>query len=169
LLSLEQSRVLDGNHGLEGEGLQQRDLARGECSYLGTRNCDRADGIAVTQHRHRHDASIGHRLGKIQGQGGIGGIRKHIWDLHYAAVQDCASCSRVIASWSRKHSLKAFESFRCKTMTGSKAKKFVVESHHEGKPPLAYPRRVLRDGIEHWLNIVRRDRDDAQNFRSGCL
>ena len=44
------------------------------------------------------------------------------------------------------------------------AKKFVVESRHEGKLPLAYPRRVFRDGIKYWLDIMRRDRDDAQDF-----
>jgi hypothetical protein len=110
-------------------------------------------------------ASITHRPGKIQPA--IGGLRQHVRDLHNGAVQDCASCSRVLASWSRKPPLKAFEPFGCKTMIGAKAEKFIVEPQHEGELALAYPHRVFSNGIEHWLNIVRRNRDDAQNFH-GC-
>jgi hypothetical protein len=49
---------------------------------------------------------------------------------------------------------KGVKPFGCEAMTGAKAAKLVVESHHEGKLPLAYPRRVFSDGIEHWLGIV---------------
>src|SRR5215469_10192631 len=123
--------------------------------------------MAVTQHRHRQDASIFHGLGKTQVA--IGGIRQHIWDLHDGAAQDCASCSRVLASWPRKHPPKGFKPFGCEAMRGTKAKMLVVESPHEGKLPLAYPRRVFRDGIKYWLDIMRRDRDDAQDFCGCCL
>jgi hypothetical protein len=54
-------------------------------------------------------------------------------------------------------------------MTSAKVEKFVVESHHEGKLALADPHRIFSDGIEHWLDIVRRNRDDAQHFHSCCL
>ena len=34
---------------------------------------------------------------------------------------------------------------------------------------LAEPRRVLRDGVEHWLNVRRRTGDDSQDFTCGSL
>src|SRR5262245_28262073 len=115
--------VLDGDYRLIGEGLQQRDLALREQSNLGTWNSDRTDRMAVTQHRHRQDASIRHHLGETQDT--IVAIRQHIRDLNDGAAQDCASRSRVLAGRSRKHSLKGFQPFRRETMTGAKAEKVV--------------------------------------------
>ena len=63
LLGIEQPHVLDCDHRLIGEGLQQSDLGVGKRSDVLTRNRDRPDGMTVMQHRHRHDAAIRHRLG----------------------------------------------------------------------------------------------------------
>src|SRR5262245_32542598 len=52
LLSLEQSRVLNGDHRLVGEGLDQRDLLVIERRDPGPRQCDDADGLALQQQGH---------------------------------------------------------------------------------------------------------------------
>ena len=44
---VEQPRVLDGDHGLVGKGLQQLDMMVGERAGLDARNADRADRVAV--------------------------------------------------------------------------------------------------------------------------
>ncbi len=50
---VEQAHVLDRDHGLVGEGLQQRDLLRREGARLAAPGKDRADRLAFTKHRHR--------------------------------------------------------------------------------------------------------------------
>jgi len=49
LLSLEQPRVLDGDDGLVGEGLDQLDLLVIERRDPGPRQCDHADRLALQQ------------------------------------------------------------------------------------------------------------------------
>jgi hypothetical protein len=51
LLSLEQARVLDGDYGLIGEGLEQIYLPIGEGANLGAPNGDHANGLAGTDQR----------------------------------------------------------------------------------------------------------------------
>src|SRR5262249_9069665 len=85
LYIVEQAGVLDGDYRLIGEGLQQRDLALREQSNLGTWDSDRTERMAVTQHRHRQDASIRHHLGETQDT--IVAIRQHIRDLNDGAAQ----------------------------------------------------------------------------------
>ena len=53
----EQADVLDGDDGLVGEGLQELDVAVGEGAGFGARDDDRANGLAIAQHRHREHAS----------------------------------------------------------------------------------------------------------------
>src|SRR5262245_37020425 len=54
---LEQADVLDSNHRLVGEGLQQLDLVVREGSGLSARHPDDADGSAFPQHRYPEAAS----------------------------------------------------------------------------------------------------------------
>src|SRR6476620_600618 len=54
-------------------------------------------------------------------------------------------------------------------MIRAKAEKSVVEPQHEGKLALAKPYRAFSDSIKHRLDVVRRDRDNAQDFRSRRL
>ena len=63
---LEQPRVLDRDHGLVGEGLEQRDLlvaeARRGCERT---TSDRADAAALPHHRRRGDRAVD-QLGRAQ-------------------------------------------------------------------------------------------------------
>jgi hypothetical protein len=51
----EQADVLDGDDGLVGEGLQQRDLTLREGPGCPARHGDHADGVALMHHRHGND------------------------------------------------------------------------------------------------------------------
>ncbi len=53
--SLEQAHVLDGNHRLVGEGLEQRDLSLREKLDLGAAQRDRADRDAFPHQGHAKD------------------------------------------------------------------------------------------------------------------
>jgi hypothetical protein len=48
----EQPHVLDGDHRLVGEGLEERDLLRRERPWLDTSNVDRANNTALAEHWH---------------------------------------------------------------------------------------------------------------------
>ena len=56
--SCEQADVLDGDHGLVGEGLQQLDLRIGEEPGRRARDEDRPDDLVLAHHRHREAAAI---------------------------------------------------------------------------------------------------------------
>jgi hypothetical protein len=55
---VERPHVLDGDHGLVGEGLEQRDLLVAERHDLGAAGRDRADSDAVAKQRHAQRRSI---------------------------------------------------------------------------------------------------------------
>src|SRR5262249_24321806 len=58
LLCLEQPRVLDGDHGLIGENLEQLDLPACEWSHLSTPDRYRADCFAGTHERDRNHSAV---------------------------------------------------------------------------------------------------------------
>jgi hypothetical protein len=61
---LEQTRVLDGNDGLVGKGLEPLDLAVREGPGLGARYRDDAEGKAFPEHRDEEAASPADRAGQ---------------------------------------------------------------------------------------------------------
>src|SRR5262245_57034838 len=54
---LEQSHVLDGDHGLVGEGLEEIDVLLNELSGLPPIDHNRTDGVPAAEHRHAEQAS----------------------------------------------------------------------------------------------------------------
>ena len=84
--ALEEADVLDGDDGLVGEGLQQLDLRVRERPRLGPSDADRADRLAVPQHRGRQEAPEAHRPAGLREP--VGGILEHVRDLHDRAGQD---------------------------------------------------------------------------------
>ena len=52
----EQPHILDRDHGLVGEGLQQGDLLVAERLHFGAAKHDHADALAFAQQRHRQHA-----------------------------------------------------------------------------------------------------------------
>ena len=63
---LEQPRVLDRDHGLVGEGLQQRDLLVGERPRRLAHDADRADAAVFPQHRRARDRVVADQLEHVR-------------------------------------------------------------------------------------------------------
>ena len=63
---VEQPRVLDGDDGLSGEVLHQRDLLVGERPDLLAIDRDRADQLVLLEHRHRYERSACRRARRPQ-------------------------------------------------------------------------------------------------------
>src|SRR5262249_53353749 len=106
-----QAYISDCDHGLIGESLQQRDLALGERSGIGTSDCDRSDWIAFVQQRHRHSASISHRSGETLGLRAIGVISLDIWYFHDRTAQDRTAGRRILTGRPWQHAAKSIQSF----------------------------------------------------------
>src|SRR6202040_822538 len=148
LLRIEEAHVLDGDHRLISEGLQQSDLGVGEWSDMLTGNGDCSNRIPVTQHRHGQYAAITHRLGESATKSSVAGIDEHIRNMHYGAAHDCASRSRFLVSPSWKTLREHLQPLRRKTMTRTKAEDIFVDVYHERKLATAQPHRSFGDGIE---------------------
>ena len=82
-----QPHVLDRDHRLLGEGLEQLDLLVRERPRLGPSDSDRSHRLALAQHRDHQQASEAH--GHQVALERVGRILKHIRDLRDGASLDC--------------------------------------------------------------------------------
>ena len=90
---LEQAYVLDGDHGLVGEGLQQANLPLGEFARHGAYHHDGADHLPFTHHGNAHSAAESAPLRRAFLL--VCGVGEHILDLHRLALQDHARRHRA--------------------------------------------------------------------------
>ena len=104
LLRLEQPRVLDGDHGLVGEGLEELDLPVGEESRLGTRHEDCSDDLPLADHWHTKAAAVTAGPSSLL----VLVVRisrhvrdKHIRDMNNSTSPDCArsNCRARSDAW----------------------------------------------------------------------
>jgi len=155
LLGIEEAHVLDCDHRLVSECLQQSYVGAGEWSDLLTGNGDCSNRIPVTQHRHGQYAAITHRLGESETKSAVAGIDQHIRNMHCGAAHDCASRSRLLVSLSWKTPREDLQPLRRKTMTRTKTEDLFIEAHHERELAMAQPHRSFGDGIKDRLDVRR--------------
>src|SRR6516225_7705457 len=97
---VEQAHVLDSNHGLVGEGLQQFDVANRKRTGFIAGDDDRADRRASAQHRHREDAPP---IAGVRDFLAVGWISERVLDLGYRPSENRAARGLVglRRSWMR--------------------------------------------------------------------
>src|SRR5215467_15745872 len=91
LLSLKQPRVLDGDHCLVGEGLEQIDLSVGERADLGASDDNHADGLTCTNQRDGQYSAVSKASGIIATLRILVAFSQHIGDVNRLAVEDGTS------------------------------------------------------------------------------
>src|SRR5262249_23700200 len=155
----EEPDVLNGDHGLVGEGLEQRDLRVGKRSSLGAPYHNHPDGTTVTQHRHRDEAASAHRLDDAQPD--KGGIFLYIRDMDDGAVQNGTAGRAIPARRPRKRPVEGLESCGCMTMMRNEVDELPVELKHAAELTITQPHGALGDHVEDRLDISRRAADDA--------
>ena len=96
--SCEQAHVLDGDHRLVGEGLEQLDLLVGERPRLASADDDDADGLALPQHRDAPGLSGSRTAALALTARGRTRIGLDVGDVDDAALEDRAPESRVSGS-----------------------------------------------------------------------
>src|SRR5262245_63827446 len=97
----EQPHVLYRDDRLVGEGLEQYDLLVREGPSSGPRYRDRPNGLVITQHRHREDASKLRRFCDAPVR--ILGILEDVHDVGNAAAQNRPSRRAATARWHWVH------------------------------------------------------------------
>src|SRR5262249_38683521 len=92
LLRLEQPHVLDRDHGLVGEGLDQLDLLWSERPYCSAVHGKHADGQTLSQQRHHQDCAKAAQSRDFMD--GVFRVSKNIVNVNGFALQDCSPDSR---------------------------------------------------------------------------
>src|SRR5262252_1311696 len=99
LLGFEQPRVLDGDHGLVGEGVDELDLAFGEWAHFDASNEDHPNSLACVNQRDRqHGANTGLDC-NLPVLGVFICFGQDVCDLNRSPVDDGASCNAPTHKW----------------------------------------------------------------------
>ncbi len=150
---VEQARVLDGDHSLVGEGLQQPHLIFGERSDLGAADGDRADDLALAQHRHRQVAAKAGKLGGLLRA--IVGIGQHVDDLHRHPLTDRTRGDRIGGGLHREHAAHRVVGLARHAVVRHQMHPLTVEARHAADLGAAKALGALGDDVEHRLNVGR--------------
>src|SRR5215831_3962842 len=150
----EQPHVLDGDDGLVGEGLEQRDLLVGEGVDFGPADYDHADRYTFAQKRRRqHGAKATTNPWKLRLQ-----PRRDVIDMDRPAF-DNGEASRIITAdrASRVGQGKG-------SKPGDKPQRVTLDAADYRVVCSAESSRILGNGIENRLDIGGRLTDDPQNL-----
>ena len=166
LLRREQPRVLDGDHGLIGERLQQLDLLACERSRALLVQGDEADLLAIAKERSADDGAKADNLRRLQ----IWkfGICEHVGNLQRALFQgdttdQCASARHILMA-SDKHAPLGLDAVGC-----GKRIVLTLPAPQNSLFGPAKPRRSFDQSVEHGLQIESRAADDLEHVGGGGL
>jgi hypothetical protein len=141
---LKQTDVLDRNDGLLGEGLEELDLTLSEWSRRFPRYRDRADGLAITGHRHAQHASQPGRPDYIEeNRSPWGGPSRR------GAREDLGD---------------GFRSTRSGIVLGGEVHHLAVVADDDRVFASAQSAGIHHNGVKHRLHISRGARDDSQDL-----
>src|SRR5215467_12417961 len=158
---LEQPHVLDGDDGLVGEGLEQRDLLVGERPYLISVDCDDTEQRSRSDHRDRHDTSDG--VDQVLHPKCVLGLAQRIFDVDGLTLEG-GTPRRATPSghdgifFEIRFELRAGVVLRCGMQT------LTVEPPDSTVLRAAEPHRVFDQRLEDWLEIEGRAADDLEDL-----
>ncbi len=158
---IEQPHVLDGDHRLIGESLQQLDVTVGKGTGFASGDDDRADGRAISEHRHREDASPASGERDFPW---IHRVSEHVLDLRHCASEDRPSRGVVGLRRSRIHLPQYREHLWRVIVVGDEVHQLAVEPVRRAHACAAQAHRAGDDRVENRLHVGRRARDDAQDL-----
>jgi hypothetical protein len=162
---VEQPRVLNRDHGLVGEGLDQRDLRIGERLDLQAIGQNDAEQFILFEHR---DGENGPECFDVFCLEGIFWVGLHIVDVDRSALEHSAARCAVPAWPDRMVRHPLFE-LRRRVVIRHHAKELAVEAVNESKPSFAKPDRALRYRLEYWPQIEGGAADYFEQICGGSL
>jgi hypothetical protein len=159
----EQADVLDGDHRLVGEGLEQRDLLAGEGPDDSPRHRNGAQRPALQDHRDGENRS------KRTEGGGQLRILADICDLNDGGREDRPGRHAAVARRLGESPLGCIDLFGRAAVVSDEVDQIPVESKQMGVVSFAQGGRRSDDGVEGWLSTRRRARDHPQDLGGGGL
>src|SRR6266567_1028347 len=160
---VEEAHVLDGDHGLVGEGLEELDLALRERPF-GLRHDNGADRLALAQHWHDQQRLIALGDRQLTRRDGHGGIVVHALDVDDPALADRVRGEVVAVQRHWKQTLRDRHAFRRPVVGSNEMNQAALQAYGGAVHPIAEPHGARRDRIEDWLEIRLRPADHAQDF-----
>src|SRR5215467_7589257 len=164
LLGLKQPRVLDSDHRLICEGLEQLNFFVRERSWLGARHYDGAKRSSIPQHGNKETASHADRA--AEGMVPVLRINLDIWDVNSRALNDRPACPEISSGTRWEFSLYLREGLGGVVVVRDMMEQLAVEPIHPTEESVAEPHRALDDRVEDRLDVCPCLADDAQDF--GC-
>jgi hypothetical protein len=167
---LEKARVLDRDHGLIGEALQQGDLLVGEGAGLVTKEDECADDAPLAAQRRCHDGAVPETMTQLPARGEIGSrCARQVGDVDGPSFDD-GSPRDVIGSKRETDLPRAGLVIQRAIPRGDRQVLGVLDTIDVGVLRLAQPGRALHDRVEHHLEVGWCGRDDPQHLgRRGLL
>ncbi len=157
----EQADVLDRDHRLVGEGLEQRHLPLAEEASLGATEGDRADGRTLADQRHAEGRSMAEATRDLAPHREVRPLGLHVGHVDGARVEHRATVGRLAVD---RNGELAEASAKNRAMMGDEQELVAVAAEDAHVLRLAQARRALRHGVEHGLDVGRRARDNAQDL-----
>ena len=158
---LEQPDVLDRDHRLVGEGLEEHDLAVGEALIGGAAKLDGAERHALAQQGHAEDGAEAHALRVRAALGELGRLILHVRHVDGRGVQHRATPGVAAGQGQGEF---AHRTDRNRAVVGDEHEAVTIAAAHRGIERLAQAGRALDDRVEHRLDVGRRARDDPEDL-----
>jgi hypothetical protein len=161
---VEQARVLDRDHGLTGEGLEQRQLLLAERRWRVARDLDRADAAAFPEHRREGDREAAGRLGDPHQR-----RRRVRLGEDVAVVDDAALADRDLGGGSfeppgKRSGKRALGLLAGAAKAGLAQQAFLVDQVDAEAARREQSLAAVEDLVEHGLGVGDRAADDLQHL-----
>ena len=166
--SLEQSRVLDGDHGLVGEGRHQLDLLVGEWPDFLAIDCRGTPiNFAFLQERNQDQAACAGCSGEVADQWIVVAIRGKVRHLNGLFAGGCLrrDTAHLSGGVPGRLATPQLGISRRRIVHGNDTKAVAFFKRQYAELRLADARGVLQHGVEYRLQIARRGADDTEHVR----
>src|SRR5262249_35998747 len=165
---VEQARVFDGDHGLIGEGLDQRKLFVGEGSNLRPPHRNHANEDTFATHRHTEKGPDAARPRRLCVNGTPVRIGLRIEDLYCPVLNSYAPDDRAV-SWPNLATAYPLSKPRRGIVIRGEVVRLTVRPKDETLLDRAKLRRVLDQSFENGLKLECRPADDLKHVGGGGL
>jgi len=158
---LEQPHVLDGDHGLVGEGLEEGDLAGREASYLAAAKEEGPGRHAVAEEGQGERRPVPESSGDRAAKGKLGLGVGEVFDVNRRDVHDGSAGHPAAVDRIRESD---GDSFHGRTVTGDDPELILLDEQQHGVRGLAEPAGRRDERIEHGLQICLGGRDHPEDL-----
>ena len=162
----EQPHVLDGDDGLVGEGLEQRNLPVGEGQGLGAAELDHADGSAIPQQGNTQQRPVAEPLRVAAALRELTDLGLHVGNVDSPRLQHTPTGDGASGEGQSELADRVYSDG---PMMGDEEESVACEPEDGGILGLAEAARAGRHGVEYRLDVNRRAADDLEDLGGGRL